>query len=290
MYACIYRSQQRTQWQQQSSSTAEKLNSKLKILEVKLNASNNGLFVAADDGCLNDNGSDFPDDASDDFISNMHIDSSSHQQQFMRTRYRSQSGSSQGPAFSQRPKVPVERVLQELRQQMGKLESNVESTSTIANDAYVACTGKSHRMMNAVLSASSNSNSNSHGHSHSQSLHRKHGGSSRSSRRADSGSDSESDDDVNNHAKLSLRSQQAEVKALAKRVKTLGENTSKACRTLSSGLTDVQQSTLFLYAWCDKAHDAFSVVSSQLGLTTNICPRVQVYRSNAATHKAIDEL
>lgn len=259
-HICILtcRSQQRQLSQQESSSAIEKLNNKLKILEVKLAASNNGMFVD-DIGADND---DFPDDASDEFM-NMET-------QFARTRYRSQSGSSTAGGFA-RPKVPVERILHELRQQVSKFEGSIESANVIANDAYTASTGKTHKL--GAVGASGHYNQS----------RRKLAGSSKAARRADS--DSESDENT----KLSLRSQQAELKALVKRVKTLGENTSKACRTLSTGLTDVQQSTLFLYAWCDKAHDAFSVVSSQLGLTTNICPRVQVYRSTA-TPKAIDDL
>jgi len=254
------RSQQRSQWQHDNSSTVEKLASKMKILEVRLAASNNGMFV--DD--MGSNNGDFPDDASDEFINNM----DSHNQ-FMRTRYRSQSGSINAGGFP-RAKVPVDRILQEMKQQLSKCEGNIETTNTIANDAFTACTGKPHR--SGTLATGHNSR-------------RKLGGGSKSARRVDS--DSDSDDE---NTKISLRSQQAELKALVKRVKTLGENTSKACRTLSTGLTDVQQSTLFLYAWCDKAHDAFSVVSSQLGLTTNICPRVQVYRSTATAHKAINDL
>ncbi len=68
-----------------------------------------------------------------------------------------------------------------------------------------------------------------------------------------------------------------EIRALQKRVKKLAENTSKACRSLSSGLTDVQQATLNLYSWSDKAHDALGAVSNKLNFPVNLCPRAKVY-------------
>lgn len=80
-----------------------------------------------------------------------------------------------------------------------------------------------------------------------------------------------------------LKEQEQDIRTLAKRLKQLGDNTSKACRSLSTGLTDVQQASLHLYAWCDKAHAAFGTLSTHQNLTKNVCPRVQVYRSGLAT-------
>lgn len=76
-----------------------------------------------------------------------------------------------------------------------------------------------------------------------------------------------------------LKEQEQDIKTLTRRLKQLGDNTSKACRSLSTGLTDVQQASLYLYAWCDKAHNAFGTLSTHQGLSKNVCPRVQVYRS-----------
>lgn len=59
-------------------------------------------------------------------------------------------------------------------------------------------------------------------------------------------------------------------------IKTLGKNTSKACRALSAGLEDVQQATLLLYDWADKVHNSFETISYKLEFPTNICPRAQV--------------
>lgn len=68
-----------------------------------------------------------------------------------------------------------------------------------------------------------------------------------------------------------------EIKAIKKKVKKLAESTSKACRSLSSGMSDVQQATLNLYSWADKAHDSIGIVSDRLGLAVNLCPRAKIY-------------
>ena len=70
----------------------------------------------------------------------------------------------------------------------------------------------------------------------------------------------------------------AEIRTLQKKVKKLAENTSRACRSLSTGLTDVQQATLNLYTWTDTAYDAFGKVSHELGLKGNVCLRARVYQ------------
>ena len=68
-----------------------------------------------------------------------------------------------------------------------------------------------------------------------------------------------------------------ELKSLRKKVKKLADSTTKACRSLSTGLTDVQQATLNLYGWADKAHDSFGIVSEKLDFSLNICPQAKVY-------------
>lgn len=68
-----------------------------------------------------------------------------------------------------------------------------------------------------------------------------------------------------------------ELRALQKKVKKLGDSTSKACRSLSNGLTDVQQAALNLYSWSDVVHEAFGKVSHKLALPKNICPRARMY-------------
>ena len=68
-----------------------------------------------------------------------------------------------------------------------------------------------------------------------------------------------------------------EVKTLKRKIKKLAENTTKACRSLSGGLCDVQQATLNLYSWADKAHESFGIVSERLSMSVNICPRAKIY-------------
>ncbi len=74
-----------------------------------------------------------------------------------------------------------------------------------------------------------------------------------------------------------------ELRSLNKRIKKLAENTSKACRSLATGLSDVQQATLNLYSWSDKAHEALGTVSVKLNYPVNICPRAKVYSAPKET-------
>lgn len=71
-----------------------------------------------------------------------------------------------------------------------------------------------------------------------------------------------------------------EVKEMEKKIKRLAENTSKACRSLSQGLSDVQQATLNLYSWSDNVHDSFNVVVMKVGLPEGLCPRAKVAKKN----------
>jgi DNA repair ATPase RecN len=68
----------------------------------------------------------------------------------------------------------------------------------------------------------------------------------------------------------------SEVKDLEKKIKKLAESTTKACRSLSTGLTDVQQATLSLYSWTDRVHDSFEVIAQKINLPTNLCPRAKL--------------
>lgn len=80
----------------------------------------------------------------------------------------------------------------------------------------------------------------------------------------------------------------AEIRSLQKKLKKLAENTTRACRSLSTGLTDVQQATLNLYAWTDSAHDAFGKVSHELGMKGNVCTRARVYQPQSRVIAASD--
>lgn len=70
--------------------------------------------------------------------------------------------------------------------------------------------------------------------------------------------------------------QSHEVRDLERKLRKLAENTTKACKSLSSGLTDVQETALTLYRWTDKVHDAFEVVADKVNLPSNLCPRAKV--------------
>ena len=66
-------------------------------------------------------------------------------------------------------------------------------------------------------------------------------------------------------------------------LKLLGKNTSKACRTLSAGIGDVQTATLQMYRWADSVHKAFETVSYKLEYPTNICPKIRMSLKHSAT-------
>lgn len=74
----------------------------------------------------------------------------------------------------------------------------------------------------------------------------------------------------------------SEIKEIERKVKKLAESTTRACRSLSSGLTDVQQATLSLYSWTDRVHDGFEVISQRCNLPTNLCPRAKLSTNNGS--------
>lgn len=68
-----------------------------------------------------------------------------------------------------------------------------------------------------------------------------------------------------------------EIKALKQKVRNIGESTSQSCQTLAASVADMQQSTLNIYAWADRAYTAFGVVSEKLNLRPNVCPRIYAH-------------
>ncbi|RYG69594.1 hypothetical protein EON64_02325 [archaeon] len=71
-----------------------------------------------------------------------------------------------------------------------------------------------------------------------------------------------------------------DVKDLERKIKKLAENTTRACKSLSAGLTDVQQATLNLYQWSDKVHNAVEIIGEKVQLPSNLCPRARVPSRN----------
>ena len=64
-------------------------------------------------------------------------------------------------------------------------------------------------------------------------------------------------EDVLMHTHLRLLNQmQADHTTLKKKIKSLGTNTAKACRSLDDGLHDVQGTSVELLAYCDKVQEA----------------------------------
>jgi hypothetical protein len=63
---------------------------------------------------------------------------------------------------------------------------------------------------------------------------------------------------------------------LQRKVKTVSEQSTLGFETISSGLNEVQQTSIELYSWAEKVHQAFGVVSSKLSISKNICPNITV--------------
>lgn len=59
---------------------------------------------------------------------------------------------------------------------------------------------------------------------------------------------------------------------IKEKMKFVSANATRACRSLSGGLSDVQQATVELLSWTDQVHTAFGIMSEKLFLMKNICP------------------
>lgn len=66
----------------------------------------------------------------------------------------------------------------------------------------------------------------------------------------------------------------AETNKISKKVNVVSTNISKACRSLSIGLNDVQKVAVDLIDWSDEVHIAFAIISEKLFLSKNLCPRL----------------
>lgn len=64
------------------------------------------------------------------------------------------------------------------------------------------------------------------------------------------------------------------------KMKSLSHSTSRACRSLSVGLSEVQHAILLLYSWADKVHGSFDTVCMKLNIPANICPRPQLRKDD----------
>ena len=74
-----------------------------------------------------------------------------------------------------------------------------------------------------------------------------------------------------------LEEMQHQIKSLQKKLRTLGDSTSRACRSLSVGVTDSQNASLELYSWADQVHMAFDRISIEcLKQNKNILPRPKI--------------
>ena len=83
--------------------------------------------------------------------------------------------------------------------------------------------------------------------------------------------------DVTKEREKLLEDLTTDLKAIKQKVRGIGESTSQSCQTLAASVSDMQQSTLNIYAWADRAHTAFGVVSEKLNLRPNVCPRIYAH-------------
>lgn len=76
-----------------------------------------------------------------------------------------------------------------------------------------------------------------------------------------------------NYRNVSQEQFLAETNKISKKVNVVSTNVSKACRSLSIGLEDVQKVAVDLINWSDEVHIAFAIISEKLFLSKNLCPR-----------------
>lgn len=82
-----------------------------------------------------------------------------------------------------------------------------------------------------------------------------------------------SDESLVEYRDFCLQVVSSESAKMSQKVNSVSTNVSKACRSLSEGLTDVQKITVDLISWSDQVHSAFETVSDKLFLPRNVCPR-----------------
>jgi hypothetical protein len=58
------------------------------------------------------------------------------------------------------------------------------------------------------------------------------------------------------------------------KIKLIDTNTRKVCRSMSSGLNDVQQVAVELLKYSDQIYNSFGIISEKLFLSKNLCPRL----------------
>lgn len=71
-------------------------------------------------------------------------------------------------------------------------------------------------------------------------------------------------------------SSKEELKILKKKLKEFCLNTSRGFKTTSSGISDIQKSSLYFYDWAGKVHSAMHIISQKAGLPMNPCPEIQL--------------
>lgn len=85
-------------------------------------------------------------------------------------------------------------------------------------------------------------------------------------------------EDVLMHTHMRLLNQmQADHTNLKKKIKKLGANTAKACRSLDEGLQDVQETSVELLSYCDKVQAA--LLTSGIAVSREVLPEYPSSRS-----------
>jgi len=84
--------------------------------------------------------------------------------------------------------------------------------------------------------------------------------------------------DINSNDKETLSNN--EIQYLKRKIRELGQSTTKMCRSLQDGMTEVQSTSLCLYEWGTKVHYAIGRIAEKSGLSFNPCPNVPVSQSH----------
>lgn len=70
-----------------------------------------------------------------------------------------------------------------------------------------------------------------------------------------------------------------DIQNVKKRLRELGKTTTTMCRSLQDGMSEVQSTSLSLYEWGTKVHQAIGKVAEKSGMSFNPCPNVPAISS-----------
>jgi hypothetical protein len=97
-------------------------------------------------------------------------------------------------------------------------------------------------------------------------------------------------DELKKRLHLGSGGQDDELKIMRRKLRSVVETTSSACRTVSNSVGDVQDATVQIFTWAERVHAAMGVLSDKVGVRPNVCPRLQIVPGLAPTPRVSTHL